>query len=124
MTDVYTAKIGGTHHCTSDAYASAYHGLTHDDLSTGLRDPARRLPDEEAFEAIMWAGGDAMHAGWCQDVAQQHNKKRTYLEKIAAGDVMLTEADLAAIDDILATYPFKGGRYNDSVDPKMLRICG
>ncbi|KAI0375028.1 aldo/keto reductase [Pilatotrama ljubarskyi] len=51
------------------------------------------------------------------------NKKRT-LENIAAGDVELTEADLAEIDEILAKNPVKGGRYNDDVDPNALHLWG
>ncbi|KAI0780798.1 aldo/keto reductase [Trametes elegans] len=51
------------------------------------------------------------------------NKKRI-LENIAAGDVELTEADVAEISDILAKHPVKGGRYVDNVDPKALHLWG
>lgn len=51
------------------------------------------------------------------------SKKRN-LENLAAGDVELTPAELAEIDDILAKYTVKGGRYNDAVDPKMLHLWG
>ncbi|EIW60012.1 aldo/keto reductase [Trametes versicolor FP-101664 SS1] len=51
------------------------------------------------------------------------NKKRN-LENLAAGDVELTPAELAEIDDILAKHTVKGGRYNDAVDPKMLHLWG
>ncbi|KAI0362252.1 aldo/keto reductase [Trametes cingulata] len=51
------------------------------------------------------------------------NKKRN-LENIAAGEVELTEADLAEIDEILAKNPVKGGRYNDEVDPNALHLWG
>ena len=46
------------------------------------------------------------------------------LENIASGDVELSEADLAEIDGLLAKTSIKGGRYNDAVDPKMLRLWG
>ncbi|KAI0636842.1 aldo/keto reductase [Trametes polyzona] len=51
------------------------------------------------------------------------NKKRT-LENVAAGDVKLTEADLAELDEILAKHTVKGGRYRDDVDPKALHLWG
>ena len=44
------------------------------------------------------------------------------MENIAAGDVELTDAELAEIDEILAKTPVKGGRYNDSVDAGRLRL--
>ncbi|TBU65692.1 aldo/keto reductase [Dichomitus squalens] len=50
-------------------------------------------------------------------------KKRT-LENIAAGEIELTTAELAEIDEILARTPIKGGRYFDSVDPKVLHLWG
>ncbi len=46
------------------------------------------------------------------------------MENLAAGDVELTQAELAEIDDILAKHTIKGGRYNDAVDPKMLHLWG
>ncbi|KAI0753711.1 aldo/keto reductase [Fomes fomentarius] len=51
------------------------------------------------------------------------NKKRN-LENIAAGNVVLTDAELAEIDDILAKIPIKGGRYFDEVDQKTLHLWG
>ncbi|KAI0673095.1 aldo/keto reductase [Trametes maxima] len=51
------------------------------------------------------------------------NKKRN-LENIAAGNVELTEADLAEVDDILAKHTVKGGRYRDDVDPTVLHLWG
>ena len=59
----------------------------------------------------------------CSLVAISRNKKRN-LENLAAGDVELTAAELAAIDDILTKHSVKGGRYNDHVDPKMLHLWG
>lgn len=51
------------------------------------------------------------------------NKKRN-LENLASGEVELSEADLVEIDELLAKTSIKGGRYNDSMDPKMLRLWG
>ena len=51
-----------------------------------------------------------------------HRNKKRNLENIAAGDVELTGAELAEIDEILAKTPVKGGRYNDSVDAGRLRL--
>ena len=53
-----------------------------------------------------------------------HSNKKRNLENIAAGDVVLSESELAEIDSILAKTPVKGGRYNDQVDPKMLHLWG
>ncbi|KAI0748256.1 aldo/keto reductase [Daedaleopsis nitida] len=70
--------------------------------------------------AISWVNSRGAHV---IPIPGSSNKKRN-LENLAAGDVELTEADLAAIDDILAKHPVKGGRYNDHVDPKMLHLWG
>ncbi|KAI0831436.1 aldo/keto reductase [Trametes gibbosa] len=51
------------------------------------------------------------------------NKKRN-LENIAAGDIVLTEAELAEIAAALTTHTIKGGRYVDDVDPKVLHLWG
>ncbi|OJT14575.1 Pyridoxal reductase [Trametes pubescens] len=50
--------------------------------------------------------------------------KKRNLENLAAGDVELTQAELAEIDDFLAKHTVKGGRYNDHVDPKMFALWG
>ncbi|PIL34136.1 hypothetical protein GSI_03847 [Ganoderma sinense ZZ0214-1] len=51
------------------------------------------------------------------------NKKRN-LENIAAGDIVLNQADLAEIDEVLAKTPIKGGRYTDSQDTTKLHLWG
>ncbi|KAM5531837.1 hypothetical protein V8D89_014467 [Ganoderma adspersum] len=51
------------------------------------------------------------------------NKKRN-LENIAAGDIVLSKAELAEIDEVLAKTPIKGGRYTDSQDTKKLHLWG
>ncbi|KAH9857012.1 aldo/keto reductase [Lenzites betulinus] len=51
------------------------------------------------------------------------NKKRN-LENLAAGEIVLTEAEKAEIAEVLATHTVKGGRYRDNVDPKALHLWG
>ena len=51
------------------------------------------------------------------------NKKRN-LENIAAGEIVLSEAELAEIDSILAKTPVMGSRYSDNVDPKLMQLWG
>ncbi|KAI0753708.1 aldo/keto reductase [Fomes fomentarius] len=52
------------------------------------------------------------------------SNKRRNLENIAAGSIVLTDAELAEVDDILAKIPIKGGRYHDEVDQKSLHLWG
>lgn len=46
------------------------------------------------------------------------------MENIAAGDIVLTKAETAEIDEVLAKTPIKGGRYTDSQDTKKLHLWG
>ncbi|EIW60011.1 aldo/keto reductase [Trametes versicolor FP-101664 SS1] len=50
--------------------------------------------------------------------------KKRNLENLAGGDVELTQAELAEINDFLAKNTVKGGRYNDHADPKVFALWG
>ncbi|KAI9065148.1 aldo/keto reductase [Trametes sanguinea] len=52
------------------------------------------------------------------------SSKKRNLENISGGSIELTQADLSEIDETLAKHPVKGGRYNDNVDPDVLRLWG
>ncbi|CDO72841.1 hypothetical protein BN946_scf185002.g26 [Trametes cinnabarina] len=52
------------------------------------------------------------------------SSKKRNLENIAGGNIELTDADLAEIDEIISKYPVKGGRYRDDVDPQVLHLWG
>ncbi|CDO72842.1 hypothetical protein BN946_scf185002.g27 [Trametes cinnabarina] len=52
------------------------------------------------------------------------SSKQRNLENIAAGNIELTAAELAEIDEILARHTVKGGRYRDDVDPSVLHLWG
>ena len=51
------------------------------------------------------------------------NVTRT-LENLAAGDVVLSQDDLAEIDAIQQKFPVHGGRYVDSAPPEALKLWG
>ncbi|PIL24113.1 transporter [Ganoderma sinense ZZ0214-1] len=70
--------------------------------------------------AIAWVISRGPHV---VPIPGSSNKKRN-LENLASGDVELSEADLGEIDELLAKTSIKGGRYNDAMDPKMLRLWG
>ena len=53
--------------------------------------------------------------------AGRRNAKRT-LENLAAGDVELSEEDLAEIAQLLEQYPRKGARYIDGLQEHHLHL--
>ncbi|OJT14576.1 Pyridoxal reductase [Trametes pubescens] len=86
----------------------------------GIKTIAERKNITPAQLSIAWVAALGPHV---IPLPGSSNKKRN-LENLAAGDVELTQAELAEIDDILAKHTIKGGRYNDAVDPKMLHLWG
>ncbi|KAI1795748.1 aldo/keto reductase [Ganoderma leucocontextum] len=70
--------------------------------------------------AIAWVISRGPHV---VPIPGSSNKKRN-LENIASGGVELSETDVVEIDELLAKTSIKGGRYNDSLDPKVLHLWG
>ncbi|KAI0636841.1 aldo/keto reductase [Trametes polyzona] len=86
----------------------------------GVKAIAERKNITPAQLSIAWVASRGDHV---IPLPGSSNKKRT-LENIAGGDVVLTEAELAEIDEILSKHPVRGGRYTDNAPPEVLRLWG